>query len=266
MMEDRLQLGMQNNGFQRGDTNVEGIYLFYCLGEQELTIVSVVHAATGTEFEVEQYEHILQQIKESFHSTHLQKIQLLSLLLTGNPDQAKKLVLNAGQDSRWMIDLRTNRLIIYETQSVNFGWLRQMIDQLLTEEEKQKVPYQTEALKVNDNYNADNNAANNENPNRGYHKDSLNGMSTRRSAYRFALAPVTAVIVALNVIAYIISHYLPILGGTENMMDKGALSWYFIKGSHEYYRFLTSMFLHLDWNHLAGNMIIFIFVYLFFEK
>ena len=44
------------------------------------------------------------------------------------------------------------------------------------------------------------------------------------------------------------------------MLEKGALSWFYIKEEHEFYRLLTSMFMHGDWDHLINNMIVLLFI------
>jgi len=72
--------------------------------------------------------------------------------------------------------------------------------------------------------------------------------------------PVTMGIIALNILAYLFTHFTPFFGGAEQMLEKGALSWYYVKESHEYYRILTSMFMHADWSHLVNNMIVLLFI------
>jgi rhomboid protease GluP len=44
------------------------------------------------------------------------------------------------------------------------------------------------------------------------------------------------------------------------MLGKGALSWYFVMKEKEYYRVLTSMFMHSDFGHLFNNMLVLLFV------
>ena len=44
------------------------------------------------------------------------------------------------------------------------------------------------------------------------------------------------------------------------MLGRGALSWYFVFEKKEYYRVLTSMFMHSDLEHLFNNMLVLYFV------
>lgn len=223
MIEDRLSYSLYSNGYQRVNSNAQGIYLYYHVGEDDLTIVSVIHAAMGNELTLAQYEHILDQIRNNYRNTYPHRIKLLSLILTDNPDRTKHLATQAKQDNHWIIDMRNKRLIIYENQSEEFRGLQQLIEQVLSEEQER-------------------------------------GMPSRRPNNRFALTPVTASIIAINIIVYLINHFTPAFGGEEQMMEMGALSWFYIREGHQYYRIFTSMFMHADWSHLAGNMVVLLFI------
>jgi hypothetical protein len=50
MVDDRLSNSLTNMGYRRIDSNAAGIYLFYHSEENDLIIVSVIHAITGNEF------------------------------------------------------------------------------------------------------------------------------------------------------------------------------------------------------------------------
>lgn len=72
--------------------------------------------------------------------------------------------------------------------------------------------------------------------------------------------PVNLVIVAVNIIVFAV---LCFLGNTENvyfMLDHGASYAPLIVESGEYYRLVTSMFLHFGIEHLFYNMLILIFL------
>lgn len=69
-------------------------------------------------------------------------------------------------------------------------------------------------------------------------------------------AYVTGIIIALNVIYFL---YLEIAGSSENnafMIEKGAMFAPLVVEQGEYYRLLTSVFMHFGINHLLNNMLV----------
>ncbi|MHB8129864.1 MAG: rhomboid family intramembrane serine protease [Mobilitalea sp.] len=234
MIEDRLSNSLTNMGYKRVDSKATGIYLFYHIEENDLTIVSVIHAVNGNEFAGEQYQHILEQIRTNFKNAYPHNIRLLSLILTKFPDKAKHLCLDTKEDSHWIVDINSDRLIIYETQSIEFTDLRKVIEQLLEEEQL-------------------------ENPSKQDSKahQRMQG-SPARKLKLFTL--MNTIIIAINIIVFLVMHYTKAFGGEGPMVEGGALSWYFVKEQKEYYRVITSMFMHADWSHLFNNMVVLLFV------
>lgn len=223
MMEDRLSSSLLNMGYQRLNSNTQGIYLYYRVLEQDLIIVSVFQALNGNEITLEQYSHVLEQMKGNFQKSYSQRIQLLSLVITKFPDKVKHLCSNSTGDSHWIIDLSANRLMIYETQSNDFAGLQGLLEELLDAEPRQN-----------------------------------DGLGKPVRTVQFTL--INTSIVIINVIVFLLIHFTGIFGGEEGMYTKGALSWYLVTEHKEFYRLITSMFLHADLSHLINNMIVLLFV------
>lgn len=64
----------------------------------------------------------------------------------------------------------------------------------------------------------------------------------------FSQTPVTLALIALNVIVSLIGF------SNKNFMSKGLMWPYLVKRENQYYRFLSSGFLHADFMHLFFNM------------
>lgn len=95
--------------------------------------------------------------------------------------------------------------------------------------------------------------------------DSMTPPSSELSTKTPASYPaVTIVIVAINVIVFLFSDLLS--GKTQEILDWGALGYLSITEQQEWYRFITSMFLHLDGEHIFNNMVVLIFIGSYLEK
>jgi len=64
----------------------------------------------------------------------------------------------------------------------------------------------------------------------------------------FSQTPVTFLLIALNVVASLIGFY------NKTFMSKGLMWPYLVKRENQFYRFLSSGFLHADFMHLFFNM------------
>ncbi len=247
MIEERLEQTLTNLGYRRINSNTAGIYLFYQQAETELTIISVIRSMAGAEPGKEQYAHILEQIKYNFRrEPYPERIRLLSLILTTEVGRVKQLCVENKEDQHWIIDEMANRLIIYETGAGEFEDIRVRFEDMLTEEAlsrrlaQETIPHNTGDLTGDSMYNM--------------------GSSRPGSPRYKVFTLMNTIIIIANVIAFLIQHFSPFFGGASSMLAKGALSWYFVLEEKQYYRVLTSMFMHSDFEHLFNNMLVLFFV------
>ena len=71
----------------------------------------------------------------------------------------------------------------------------------------------------------------------------------------FQVLPVTVGLIAVNILIYIIFNIFLLQNG-HDFISLGANSWTEIRTYGEYYRLITSIFLHADIKHLMNNMLI----------
>lgn len=71
---------------------------------------------------------------------------------------------------------------------------------------------------------------------------------------------ITMGIIGINALVFV---WLSFFGMTEDagyMLEHGAMFVPLVLGNHEYYRLITSMFLHLGFSHLMNNMVMLFFL------
>lgn len=86
------------------------------------------------------------------------------------------------------------------------------------------------------------------------------------ASLRDYLYTVTAAIVFVNVLIFLRTDFTSLTGQESIWIERGALSWHSVFVEHEYYRILTSMFLHRDIEHISNNMLILFFFGIFMEQ
>jgi rhomboid protease GluP len=254
MIETRLDTILTERGFSKMNSNASGIYFYYRPDERSnagedsrLWMISVIHAIDGNELSREQYGHILKKMKSSIAGSNSYDIELLSLVLTTSPENARRLCTDQPVDNHWIIDLSALRLMLYENPfagndlSEELQEFRNKIEGLLEEEyiSRQEQRYSETELRT-----------------------SMEDPSLHHPVRRInkVLSPVNTCIILLNVLAFIITYFIPAFGGTDRTLAAGALSWYAVIKEGEYYRILTSMFLHAGVSHLFNNMLVLFFV------
>lgn len=82
MVDYKLSEQLTELDFIKINSNADGIYLFYKIIQEEAHIISIMRINYGVELTVEQYEHILAQIKNNFINRGFGNVKILSLLFT----------------------------------------------------------------------------------------------------------------------------------------------------------------------------------------
>lgn len=231
----RIEEGLSNQlidmGFKPLGTNINSIHLLYRQNNNEVEIILFFRALYGDELTPQDYSTLIHKIKSKFIGNELQIGGFLGIVLTAVPEKAKHFCLD--EDNHWLIDITGKRLIIYENQAADVLGLKQKFEKVLED-----ARYETDAsetVKYYDNH----------------------PLLLKRPGW---VTLFNTIIIALNIIIFLLVHFTKIFGGTEQIMAEGSLSWYFVKEEREYYRILTSMFLHNDFGHLINNMLVLFFV------
>lgn len=236
MVLEQIEPLFYAKGYNKIPTNSPE-YAFYCHEEnQGCTVIFVMDYREDTEIQPEWYARMKERGAGYFHARGEPEIHMLTLILCGDARWAKKL---CGEDSFcWVIDTRTDKLIIYENQVSDFyGW-RMVIEDFLS-----RPPYHEGGWEETAQGSG------------GIHRE-------KWSREQIAKLPwVNICLVAVNVIVFLICTFTGDL-----LYNKGALGVKEIAADGSYYRIITSMFLHSNVQHLFSNMIILYYIGEIVEK
>lgn len=229
-IEDGIITKLTAVDYRKLEIKIKSMDIFYRLTERGTEIVLIFRAISGNEISPDEYKLIINNIKNRFYESGFSDINLLGLILTTKPDRARQLLLD--QDDHFIIDLWDRRLIIYENQSQYFSSFVPAIENIIHDDS-----YSTglEDKEYGQAYGLDN------------HKVKW-------------ISLLNTILIVVNIVIYILVHHTTIFGEDILVLQKGALSWFMIKEKGEYYRLLSSMFLHSDFEHLINNMLVLFFV------
>lgn len=233
---DGLMYQLRIRDFIMLDIKMNGVFLFYRQVDLKADIMILFHAPSGDELAAQEYGRVLENIKGKFLANGFQEVHLLSLILTQDPDRAKKYCLD--QDDHWIVDLLYRRLMIYENQVPDYMGLKKDLEELLEKEElitdMELYPYPE-----------------------GSSSFGRRGQSQHKSGW---ITLFNTSLIAVNILLHFLVHYTGIFGSTESVLSRGSMNWYEVKEKGEYLRILTAMFLHSDLEHLLNNMLVAFFV------
>jgi len=169
---------------------------------------------------VDAFKMIKAKTLEMYQNKGYRNVRLFSLLLTSN-------VMNFGaigtqEELSWVVDLRDNRLCIFDNEVADFDSLRGGLEMLLEENGRVKRVTIAGALKEFFFHNK---------------------------------APVTLALILINIIVFVALSLKGTAFDTHFMVEHGALSLPRLMVNYEWYRLITAVFLHFNMEHLAANML-----------
>ena len=232
-MKDRLECYLLEHSYQKISSNIPQISLYSFKTDAGIHLISVVEYSDTFKITTEQYEITKNRAIEFFKSQGFDTVPLLTVVLSEEPMEARKFVL--VDKYCWIVDSKNQILYIYEDQITDFFGVRKIVEAAC---EMHLAPPVSPSNTVADRI--------------------LNS-----DFYQFLkeqFSPVNSLILFINLMVFLI---LAIKGDTldvEYMLTKGALYVPYITEKHEFYRFITCMFIHFGYMHVAGNMIALLFL------
>ena len=238
-MVEKIQDLLEKQGYLPIESNVPFVKLYV---RYELSLAKVIQLLDCTEdvpLTVEQYAVFCEKSKEHIREGGYESIDFLTLVVTPFLNEVKKFILN--DDHCWIVNSNTMSVIVYDNEPAEFYGLRNLIEaESIAKEPESEVYYES-------------------NTSRGYtgYYDNT-PRQTKSLAQEFT--PVNTAMVIFNVIVF---FAMTIAGSTEDiefMLDHGAMFVPAVLEDGQIYRFITCMFIHFGFMHLAGNMVVLLFL------
>lgn len=217
-------------------TNVPNLSVFVTNREDLNEVIILFHMPSGIEWSKEQCANVEKQIIQKLQTDNQKEFRLITFLCTNNVDRVRDIYRQNSHTS--VIDLESNRLLIFEGMNDDNLQIYSGIEAILQSRQN------TGQYENNTGDNYDRNAT------------SGGWLTVKKHQIKNGLQQIgfaNACIILLNIIIFTI---LSVTDYYEVAVENGKLLWTAIFKNHEYYRFLTCMFLHSDASHLFNNMLI----------
>lgn len=235
MIIERIRTKLLQRGFQEIKVNIPDIWPLYYAKGQEINLVVFFVCPNGMEFNTEQYENIQRQLYRNYSERGFTSIHIQTVICTRYVEAVRRF--QPGDQNEWIIDMKNNRLIIYENNNHDFMGIQNDIEDILLSQqisdEEAPVPYPV---------------------------DNSHRYPDSRLFWVRYFAKYNTFLVIVNIVVFLFVQRNDYYLRANPIIDAGALYWPAVWYEHNYYRLLTYMFLHGGIQHLANNMIVLLII------
>lgn len=245
----RLKRYFVGCSYTQVDLHSEQMSLFYLVRDDCAYLVWLMENEALSAIDRDSYIAYHNTIRERFLSQNFKTVQMLTLFFTSDSGKVKEI---ADGNAFWIVDEAYGRLIVYENQPEDYLGIRGMIEQNLhfgadirNFDGKQQTGIVDEPGSS------------------GQNKKTENSLKGRRlefgmfvlNQFRYLF---TIIIVISNIVIFFFSD--------EDVLIRFGNQWRWVFEDGEYYRLFTSVFLHLDSEHIISNMLILLLIGMELEK
>lgn len=229
MVYGQLENLLMEQGFCKVPSNLPEFSFFFRRESAYVNVLHIIDYRPELYITEDQYVHIKEKILEFFRAKGFNEVHILSLLIGEDIEKAKQL---CGSDSFcWLIDSARNRLMIHENQVADFYGMKGLLEKFL--DEIAATPLTEEG-----------NAYESE-----YVRNAKPVWEQIRSFWGNML------LVAVNVLLFILCTFTG-----ELIYNIGNFSVMDLIQKGDWYRMVSSMFLHVNIGHLVSNMLILYYI------
>ena len=232
------------------DLHSEKMSLFYTVRDNCAYLVWMIENTAIVDMDRTRYMSYYQTILNRFQSQGFQTVQMLTLFATSNSAKVKEL---ADGTAFWIADEVYGRLIVYENQMEDYLGLRSMIEQNLhfgADIRNADGIQQKGIVESTHSSNQKNDKA----------EAGLKGQRLKFGVFVLQQCRylITFVLIISNAVIFFLEN--------DDLLNRFGNYWRDVLDGGEYYRLITSCFLHQDTEHIISNMLILLLIGMELEK
>jgi len=259
-MYRRIEQVLLQYGYEGISLNVPDIYLALRQEGGEGYAVVTIDETAGTLLSQEQFYHVSVQIRSFLQKRGCFYFHFLYLLVSEEEGSIHRLFQN--YECFWRIVPSSGQVMVFEDADEVFMALRRPLEDLFARQGNQ---WQSQGERGYGQGNYGQEAG-------GYRQGSGcqdvggNRQKAGRLPGRLKAAlhngnfPLCNIlIIVVNLLIFLYTDFFAFFSG-QDMVDAGALGWYEVFKQGQWYRLFTSMFLHINPEHIFNNMLVLFFV------
>ena len=238
-MIEKIQSLLEKQGYLTIESNVPFVKLYVQYELSQAKVIQLLDCIDEIPITVEQYSVFCGKSKEHIRDRGYETIEFLTLVVTPWISEAKKFVIN--DDHCWIVNSNTMSVILYDNEPNDFYGLRDLIESLPADDNTVPNVYE-------------------ERPGEGSYRGYYDGRPKQKSSFAQEFTPVNTAMVIINILVFAVMSFAGSTEDVDFMLAHGAMFVPAIVEKGEIYRFFTCMFLHFGFMHLAGNMVVLMFL------
>lgn len=218
MIWNSISDSLQKKGFVPSSKEAKTAeFLIKVTDDKKMYICSIIKNVRGTDITADVIVESAEELQRKFLLSGYMDVSVMHIIITDRDEDVRMLEEKGIQF--WIVDVRSQKFMVFENQTENYFGIREVIEDALLNEAgiPQKLPL----------------------------REYISGN----------FAPiVTILIIIINIGVFVWCEVFATSEQAEYIVSKGVLGYEYIYEGKEYLRFITSMFLHFGFLHLANNM------------
>lgn len=215
---EKIAVILKNFLYDEITLNIPGIHLALRQDQDTGYAIVTVDEMEGTRLSREQLLHIAEQIRNFLRKRSCYYTHFLYLLVTEDDSSMARLF--GDFEAVWRIAPNRGQLMVYEHSDSMFQILRQPLEEIFA------LPKYTDAP----------------------------SHTAWQKPAAIQVPWCNLIIIAINLLVFLYTDFFSFHG--EAILDEGALGWQEVLTDGQWYRLLTSMFLHIGADHIFNNMLV----------